>query len=169
MKLTKKKSTFEKIIFKKKYNGPRSWKEYLCSGNHPNKLWYISPTQKSTDGVGSTKRGLKDFDLNKSECYMDAYLPSKELAEAFRAMMQLMSVRQEWIHQWSVEQNLTEDWKPDWSCEDTDKYFIQCDNKECMIQRSFRWCRSLSFPTYEMAEDFMNCFKDLLEIAKPVV
>lgn len=28
---------------------------------------------------------------------------------------------------------------------------------------------SLSFPTEEMATDFMNCFKDLLEIAKPLI
>ena len=34
----------------------------------------------------------------------------------------------------------------------------------------FRQCRhALSFPTKEMAEDFMNTFKDLLEIAKPLI
>lgn len=168
--IDKEKSTFEKIIFKKKDNRPRSWEEYLCCGNHPNTLWFINPTYINTGGIKYTAGDLKDFDLNKSSCLMSAYLPSKELAEAFLAMMKLMSLRQEWIHRWSVEQNLTEDWKPDWSCDQTDKYFIQLiDNKEFDIQRSFRWCRSLSFPTYEMTEDFIRCFKEFLEIAKPLI
>lgn len=152
------KSTFEKIVFKKKDTKPRSWKEYLCKGNHPNKLWFIDPVCKNTDGICITEGALKDIDLNKTTCHMGAYLPSKELAEAFLAMMQLMSLRQAWIG----------DWKPNWKNDNTRKWCIifECELTVCYFYSS---SRALSFPTKEMAEDFMNTFKDLLEIAKPLI
>ena len=138
----------EKIVFKKKENTkPRSWKEYL--EQYKNAPCY----ELGFDVSGGY--------WNKSTMYGNGYcaVPSKELAEAFLAMMQLMSLRQAWIG----------DWKPNWTCGHSDNYCIICagDRFEMCI---FRQCRyALSFPTKEMAEDFMNTFKDLLEIAKPLI
>lgn len=150
--IDKEKSTFEKIVFKKKENKPRSWKEYLCSGNHPNRLWFINQR------ISSTECNVKDFDLNRSNCHMAAYLPSKELAEAFLAMMQLMSLRQAWIG----------DWKPDWIRKTNNHCINICDN-EYNVAEYARAHQALSFPTREMAVDFMNCFKGLLKQAKPLI
>lgn len=153
--IDKKKSTFEKIVFKKKDTKPRSWEEYCKQQMEKKKIgYYIDDTECYS--VEAHWNGCISQHIWKN------VLPSKELTEAFLAMMQLMSLRQSWIG----------DWEPDWSCENTGKYFIQklYDNKEYYrVQKSFCWCRPLSFPTYEMAEDFMNCFKDLLEIAKPLI
>lgn len=137
----------EKIVFKKKDTKPRSWEEY-CN-NFSGELFYFSNRNSiesvvTSDGMSYT---AKD------------YLPSKELAEAFLAMMQLMSLRQAWIG----------DWKPDWRSEYSYNYCIIDGGGSfeiCILNQ----CRyALSFPTKEMAEDFMNTFKDLLEVAKPLI
>lgn len=150
--IDKEKSTFEKIIFKKKDNRPRSWEEYCEQHSTTVTECYFLDNEADVRVFGWHPDVPSDHYRNT--------LPSKELTEAFRAMMQLMSVREDWIG----------DWKPDWSCENTDKYFIQLiGNKEFEVQRSFCWCKPLSFPTYEEAKDFMRCFKELLEIAKPLI
>lgn len=68
-----------------------------------------------------------------------------------------MSLRQAWIG----------DWKPDWMNIKQHKANILCNNGEFIIAYfSDLVSRPLSFPTKEMAIDFKNCFKDLLEQAK---
>jgi len=138
----------EKIVFKKKDTKPRSWEEY-CK-NYKGTSFFIN-----TCGTILSSR----TDEGWNSVLAKNLVPSKELAEAFIAMMQLMSLRQAWIG----------DWKPDWSNEYLDKYCIigiHCDFEVCLLNK----CRyALSFPTKEMAIDFMNCFEDLLEIAKPLI
>jgi len=157
--IDREKSTFEKIVFKKKEDTkPRSWEEY-CD-NFRGEFYYIRDNGNNI-GDSFTPTGL-----------MSAYrntLPSKELAEVFLAMMQLMSLRQDWIHRWSVEQNLTKDWEPDWNKFREDKWCIINNTNKLIIGRYGSISKALSFPTEEMVEDFMNCFKDLLEIAKPLI
>ena len=135
----------EKIVFKKKDTKPRSWKDYL-------------ELNTGFDGAGidwNMNGGIQTTGLHHRS---EAIVPT-EYGAPFIAMMQLISLRQEWIG----------DWKPDWTCGHSDNYCIICagDRFEMCI---FRQCRyALSFPTKEMAEDFMNTFKDLLEIAKPLI
>ena len=140
----------EKIVFKKKDTKPRSWEEY-CK-NFKGQYYYI---QDNRDNIATSfiPNGYGLVSAHKN------YVPSKELAEAFLAMMQLMSLRQAWIG----------NWEPDWSCGyssnyciiGTDDHFNVCTLSKCRY--------ALSFPTQEMAEDFMNTFKDLLEVAKPLI
>ena len=142
----------EKIVFKKKDTKPRSWEEY-CN-NFSGELFYFSNRNSiesvvTSDGMSYT---AKD------------YLPSKELAEAFLAMMQLMSLRQAWIGNWEPDWN-----EPDWNDETRVKWnIIYLQNQVCLCDTQIK-LRALSFPTKEMAEDFMNTFKDLLEVAKPLI
>lgn len=121
----------EKIVFKKKENTkPRSWEEYRAKVPE-NKLYKVW-------GV----------------------VEGEELAEAFIAMMQLMSLRQAWIG----------DWKPDWNNFKQQKVCILCNNGEFVDGTPIDLVsRPLSFPTKEMARDFMNCFKDLLNTARPLI
>lgn len=147
--IDREKSTFEKIVFKKKEdNRPRSWEEY-CN-NFEGQFYYI---QDDRDNIATsfTPSGLISAYKN--------YVPSEELAEAFLAMMQLMSLRQAWIG----------DWKPDWSNGEY-KYALIYEEAFDIHVRTAIWVNSpLSFPTEEMANDFMNCFKDLLNAAKQLI
>ena len=133
----------EKIVFKKKDTKPRSWEEYL-------KL------NTGFDGAGIDWNcgGVQTTGLHHRG---KAIVPT-EYGAPFIAMMQLMSLRQAWIG----------DWKPNWKNPDIKKW---CIIFECELKVSYFYSnsRSLSFPTIEIATDFMNCFKDLLEVAKPLL
>ena len=145
MCIDKSKSTFEKIVFKKKDTKPRSWEEY-CR-NFKGQFYYIQD-DKDNIATSFTPNGLISEYKN--------YVPLEELAESFLAMMQLMSLRQEWIG----------DWEPDWS---KGNYCVAATNSGIFAGVLVNFTHPLSFPTQEMATDFMNTFKDLLEIAKPLI
>jgi len=140
--IDKDKSTFEKIIFKKKDTKPRSWEEY-CD-NFKGRYYYI---QDNRDGIATsfTHKGIISEYKN--------IFPSKEMAETFLAMMQLMSLRQAWI----------DDWEPDWS---KGTYCVVSTISGIFAAGMVNFTHPLSFPTQEMATDFKDCFKDLLEKAK---
>lgn len=137
------KSTFEKIVFKKKDTKPRSWEEYVKQS-------------KGTDHYALSSDFYTGY-CSKSNIYGDEHciVPTKELAEAFLAMMQLMSLRQAWIG----------DWKPDVKAH---MYGI-VHAEEGIRRQCIGVYVPLSFPTKEMTDDFMNCFKDLLKIAEPLI
>ena len=149
--IDKDKSTFEKIVFKKKGIKPRSWKEY-CHTRLDSKETRFGYTIKSIYHA--------DWDNSCNCSTWRNVLPTKELAEAFLAMMQLMSLRQAWIG----------DWRPDWKDHTQFKANTLCLGTGFTIAY-FKDLNSrpLSFPTEEMAKNFMDCFKDLLEIAKPLI
>lgn len=141
------KSTFEKIVFKKKDTKPRSWEEY-CK-NYKGDFYYIT-TDANVVRLGCNPgRNPSDDDKGKN------VLPNKELAEAFLAMMQLMSLRQAWVGEWKIN------WRTCPPC-------IKWQEDKLIIMDS-HVSNPLSFSTKEMATDFMNTFKDLLEIAKPLI
>ena len=151
--IDKENSTFEKIFFKKKDTKPRSWEKYykqqIANKKHG---YYIDDADCSTVSVVWNECAGADKWKN--------VLPSKELTEAFLAMMQLVSLRQAWIG----------DWKPDWEDYDNYKYCVFGSKTNDFCVRNLMSARSpLSFPTEEMATDFMNCFRDLLKIAKPLI
>ena len=147
--IDKEKSTFEKIVFKKKDTKPRSWKEYL-------------ELSTGFDGAGIDWNcgGVQTTGLHHRG---KAIVPT-HLAQPFIAMMQLMSLRQAWIGNWEPDWN-----EPDWNDETRVKWNIIClQNQVCLCDTLIK-SRVLSFPTKEMAIDFMNCFRVLLEIAKPLI
>lgn len=72
--IDKEKSTFEKIVFKPIDNKPRSWEEY-CR-NFKGELFFEN--NNDIDSV-TIKNGMSYI--------AKSYVPSKELAEAFLAMM----------------------------------------------------------------------------------
>ena len=145
----------EKIVFKKKDTKPRSWKEYyeqqIANKKHG---YYIDDADCSTVSVVWNEYAGANKWRN--------VLPSKELTEAFLAMMQLMSLRQAWIG----------DWKPDYYMNMASNWCIEYEPNPGVFSIE-NHCKTngggLSFPTREMTKDFMNCFKDLLEIAKPLI
>ena len=154
--IDKEKSTFEKIVFKKKEDTkPKSWKEYyeqqIANKKHG---YYIDDEDCSL--VSVVWNELADVNKWKN------VLPSEELTEAFLAMMQLMSLRQAWIG----------NWKPDYYMNMASNWCIEYEPNPGVFSIE-NHCKTngggLTFPTREMTKDFMNCFKYLLEIAKPLI
>ena len=135
--IDRKKSTFEKIIFKKIPENPKTWEEYcsLMKGKtiHYPDYYYII---------------LRSFE--------DAYnmFTTKERAEQFIALGKLLQLRDYWvkgskfkyavgIFTWSEGVIVTHN----------------CDINDC----------ALTFPTQEMADKFITCFRDLIKQASPLV
>ena len=145
-------STFEKIVFKKKDTKPRSWEEY-CGLQMVNgkKGYRINDLTSEIDEVHWYNCANADSWRN--------VLPSKKLAEAFLAMMQLMSIRQEWIG----------DWRPVWNGGRVSKHCIVIFDDKLEVDEYTLCQHPLSFPCPEMANKFLGCFRDLLEIAKPLI
>ena len=84
---------------------------------------------------------------------------SKQEAEAFLALMQLRQLRKAYV----------KDWEPDWTNCRTPKFSITCIEGGLTIFDTVTVHRSMSFPNSNLAKQFLNNFKDLLEIAKPLL
>lgn len=135
-------------IVKEKKNKPRSWEEF-CEANPINKgEAYID--DDSVILIANFNVGTKRFtDTDKSWC------TSKEEAEAFLALMQLRQLRKAWVGDWQYEiSSMTCVPSIVWVKDEGIKILSNCCS------------RPLNFPTKEMAEEFLNCFKDLCETAK---
>ena len=140
--IDKENSTFEKIVFKKiSDNLPKTWEELKnISGYYISALSYID-TINSIETIPSAKN----------------IFPTKELAEAALALAQLLQLRDRY--------------------NGDNKGFIFSENNYCIIfhDNSIFKCRDnytkrvLAFRTIELRDEFYNNFKDLIEIAKPLL
>lgn len=138
-----------KIIIKEK-TLPRTWEEF-CN-NYP-----VKPTECYFGRRSEIYRAEKNLDdYTRLD---DDWCTSKEEADAFIALIKLRQLRKAWVG----------DWKQ------TKKKFcaaILCTAfmDRVVVHYSEFWTNVvLSFPTKEMAEDFLNCFRDLCEIAKELL
>lgn len=84
--------------------------------------------------------------------------PSKKSAEAHLAMIQLEQLRDCW---WNG-------WEPDWNDDEQTKYCI-VRGQEFKIHMLYESRRFLPFPTIEMAKEFLECFRDLIEKAGDLI
>lgn len=129
----------EQGLLKEKNNKPRSWEEFV-------KLHY---SEDIVRGFSATA-----FDYRQNPLY-NRFNTANE-AKAFCALGKLIQLRDAWLG----------DWKPDWS-EDKAKYYIHIyDNKICIGGYSNYWQQTFAFPTKEMANDFLETFRNLIEEAK---
>lgn len=140
----------KKIVFKPINAKPKSWEEY-CK---------LQKSKHAKGYVIDSDSGIRQADWYGmiSPNFWRSVLPSKELVEAFLALMQLMSLRQAWIG----------DWEPDWS-KSHNKCCINYNDNRITIESWVTSAHPLSFPTRKMAEEFLNCFKDLIKQAKPLL
>lgn len=134
------------IVKEKKQVPPRSWEEF-CE-RYPIKQGeaYIDPNSEIDVANHKCSRYVS---CSKNWC------TSKEEAEAFLALMQLKQLRKAWVGDWEITNQ---------------PYYCMVPSKtKITVIDNYSILRSLSFPTKEMAEDFLDCFGDLCEIAKPLL
>lgn len=132
------------IVKEKKQEPPRSWEEFC-------KKYPLKPGEAYIDlnsgiDVANCKYS-RNVLASKNWCI------SEEEAEAFLALMQLRQLRKAWVGEWKPSEKIY--------CAITIKI-----NNEIKIENYQQISKVLSFPTREMAEDFLECFKDLCETAK---
>lgn len=121
----------------------KSWEEF-CE-NHPiTKEYYINDS------------GLvyPITECNRTCCNN---LETKEDAEGILALIQLTRLHDEWVGDWKDSKLVDNGYIIKYALKD-DSYRIQL--------ASVYWQTILNFPTKEMAEEFLKCFKDLIKKAK---
>ena len=143
-------------------------------------LQVFTESELQTDScVRSWEEFCECYDVSDNEYYIDSsscihltmvdsrgpktdrnVLSTEKDAEAFLALMQLKRLRDQW---WEVL-----GWKPDYT-ECSYKHIIVVEKNEITTAYTIRFHRFLIFPTKEVAEDFLNCFRDLIEIAKELL
>lgn len=141
--IDKENSTFEKIVFKKlEKELPKSWEEL-----HLIKGWFVENCS-----------GVHEF----GNCFTTSknrnLFPTKEEAEACLALAQLCQLRDRY----------NDGWKPDWT-DNNEKFCIFFINEKVYSGLSYYTRHILSFKTFEIREEFLKNFKDLIEIAKPLL
>ena len=83
----------------------------------------------------------------------------KEDVEAFVAFFKLLHLRKAWVG----------DWKPNWMDRTQKKFTIVVEENELVDGLNTGVSCSMSFPTEEMRDKFIETFKDLLEQAKSLL
>lgn len=138
--------------YEKQNELPRTWEEF-CKN---------TPIQKGEclinafSEIRETISAGEDRDADEDR----TYFTSVQEAEAFLALMQLRQLRKAYV----------KDWEPDWNNKKQYKACIMYNGTDFIIAYFKDLCSGpLSFPTYKLAEQFLNNFKDLLEIAKPLL
>lgn len=136
--------------YEKQNELPKTWEEFCERNPIKRGECYISPCCNIiyTERVGRSREVSEDR----------SYCISERDAQAFLALMQLRQLRKAYV----------KDWEPDWNCDST-KFCIIVDTIRIRVTDCYFCQRSLSFPTYELAKQFLTNFKDLLEIAKPLL
>lgn len=151
-KIDKENSTFECIKFKPiKKELPKTWEEY-CK-NHPRKegeAWIgeFSQIYKITT-VTDTSR---NYEADK------VLLPNIEYAKAMLALCQLIQLRDCY----------NDGWVPDWN-EVSCKYNIIFEHNRVRTSCSICLQRVLTFKSSTLCDEFFKNFRDLIEIAKPLL
>ena len=130
------KSTFEKIIFKKIPENPKTWEEY-CSLMKGKTVYYTNCNTIIVSGFSDAH---------------DKFV-TKKRAEQFIALGKLLQLRDYWVG----------GWKPNLPI---NPVFAVKNNT---VVNLIRITLPLTFPTKEMAEEFKDCFSDLIKQAYPLV
>ena len=140
-----------KVKYEKKKELPKTWEKF-CEDN-------------------PRKKNEAYFDLCSKICiitqdyeYRDKYtdknlLPSKQAVEAHLALMQLHQLRDAW----------REGWVPDWKDDNQKKYVIAYNKGEFEIWQYRTVSRFLAFQDEKRADEFKDCFIDLIRKAGDLI
>ena len=135
--IDRQKSTFEKIIFKKIPENPKTWEEY-CSLMKGKTMYYTNCNNITVSGFSDAH---------------DKFV-NKKRAEQFIALGKLLQLRDYW-----VKRSKFKDAVGIFTWNEGVIVTHECDINDFAI----------TFPTQEMADKFINCFRDLIKQASPLV
>ena len=139
-----------KVVFEDiKPQLPKTWEEFCENYSRKKDECYIDMSCQIVRLVYKIDRD-KDSDKN--------LLPSKRAAESHLALMQLHQLRDCY----------RQGWIPDWK-NNYPKYSIVRKDKQYSIAYYLGTPCFLSFPTNELAEEFLNNFRDLIEQAGDLI
>ena len=143
--IDKEQSTFEYIVFKEiKKELPKGWEE--IENLQGFFVDYSSVIMESADDVEKTEDNRNIF-------------ATKDQAKASIALAQLSQLREVY----------RQGWKPNWGNTNQIIWCIYLDKNESKVTSFFDFNRFLSFQSQEIAEQFFENFKDLIEKAKPLM
>lgn len=138
--------------YEKQNELPKTWEEF-CN-KYP-----ITPGEEAFINTASRVRVYESSRITRLVDDDRNLCISKQEAEAFIAFMQLRQLRKAYV----------KDWEPDWMDDISIKYCIEVNSNIFSIHGWYKYSHVLSFPNCGLAEQFLNNFKDLLEIAKPLL
>ena len=140
--IDKEKSTFEKIVFKKVDDLPKSWEDLMgVSG------CYVDSNSKVEVFKGCfAKEETKNV------------FPTRAEAEACLALSQLCQLRDRY----------NDGWKPDWE-DSYVKYILYYWGDDITKTHCTNARTLLSFKTQKLRDEFLENFRDLIETAKPLL
>ena len=141
-------STFENIVFKKvEKELPKSWEELkIIKGFFVNGESEIKEINEAQDKILAIEGNRNVF-------------PAKEEAEACLALAQLCQLRDRY----------NDGWKPNWEDDGEIKYHIEFFKGKIKKEYHYATKRVLCFKTQELRDKFLENFRDLIEIAKPLL
>ena len=133
--------------YEKQNELPKTWEEFCKRNPIQDVKYYISVTSDIEEIHDNMERNAK---LDRNVCN------SKQEAEAFLALMQLYQLRKAYV----------KDWEPDYK----QQYYGIIFNIHGLDILPYTLVhKSMSFPTHELAKQFLTNFKDLLEVAKQLL
>ena len=145
----KENSTFECVRFKQiEPHLPKTWKEFCDIHSVKEEECWIKVDSSISSGLIRDRMYENDKNL----------LPSKKYAEAMLALCQLIQLRDYY----------NDGWQPDWSSAE-DKECIEIDRNEITTNWHETVQKVLVFKSAELRNKFLENFKDLIEIAKPLL
>lgn len=124
---------------------PTTWEEY-CEQN---------PIKEGEYFIAANC-AILDLKHEPRDVNSDVNVMSKDLCEAFLAYMKLIQLRNAWVKDCA-------------NCGNNVEYLKIVYTEERGFYTVYLGKTGLSFPTSLMAEEFINTFKDLLEVAKPLI
>jgi hypothetical protein len=136
--------------YEKQNELPKTWEEFCIKCHLKEDEVYIGSTSELINVEESLGRRFRLCGEDRNVC------TSKYEAEAFLALMQLRQLRKAYV----------KDWEPDYK----QQYYGIIFNVNGLDILPYTLVhKSISFPTHELAKQFLTNFKDLLEIAKSLL
>lgn len=146
----KENSTFECVKFKPIVPSlPKTWEEFCATCPIKKEEAYISNISSVATFIDGSRNVITDKNL----------LPSEEIANAMLALCQLIQLRDCY----------NDDWKPDWSNARYDKWCIEINDNVIVTSYHQVSSRVLNFKSAKLRDKFLENFKDLIELAKPLL
>lgn len=131
-------------LLKEKDNKVRSWEEF--NTKYKSNIAYgfvdLLGLEKFPGKISSTRNQLTPHE-----------------AKALAAFSKLLKLRRDWVGEW----------EPDWENGEQKKYVIECIGWGIRIYIQGTYRRNLSFPTKQMAYEFLETFRELINEAKILI